>query len=343
MLLGDLGRHGKGSAYRFLSKRYNHVSKFKKQNYTEDNRTQGIMEKSQWDLKRIRFERRRLTRLDDFVQIYQRKHDALLREYGDVGKKRRKSYRVETEKWKKKSRKRKGFYVTPPMGKRVKQDHQEEPPHSDVPTEQTEAVTKQDEEEQAATQKRIMSAHLTQDVNISVWIADLCKFQVDAVVNAANTMLQHCGGLALAISECGGPKIQKESNNYIAENGPLRTGEAIVTSAGNLSCQKILHVVGPCLQSKPSAKDVTQAKPMLRQAIISVLQKAEEHKMCSIAIPAVSSGIYNFPARECADVIVQTIYDHVKNKTKKSAPFTIYLVDKEEKMQRNWRGRAKNC
>lgn len=42
-----------------------------------------------------------------------------------------------------------------------------------------------DEEEQAATQKRIMSAHLTQDVNISVWIADLCKFQVDAVVNAA--------------------------------------------------------------------------------------------------------------------------------------------------------------
>ncbi|CAI5668374.1 unnamed protein product [Oreochromis niloticus] len=331
MLLGDLGRHGKGSAYGFLSKRYNHVSQLKKQNYTEDNRTQGIMEKSQWDLKRIRFERRRLTRLDDFVQIYQRKHDALLREYGDVGKKRMKKYRVETEKWKKKSRKRKGFYVTPLMGKRLKQDHQEEPPHSDVPTEQTEAVTTQDEKEQAATQKRIMSAQLTQDVDISVWIADLCKFQVDAVVNAANTSLQHCGGLALAISESGGPKIQKESNTYIAENGPLRIGEAIVTSAGNLSCKKIIHVVGPCMQSKPSAKDVTQAKPILRQAIISVLQKAEEHKLCSIAIPAVSSGIYNFPARACADVIVQTIYDHVKNKTTKSAPFTINLVDKEEK------------
>ncbi|KAL3967174.1 hypothetical protein ACER0C_030796 [Sarotherodon galilaeus] len=142
MLLGDLGRHGKGSAYGFLSKRYNHVSQLKKQNYTEDNRTQGIMEKSHWDLKRIRFERRRLASLDDFVQIYQRKHDALLREYGHVGKKRTKSYRMETEKWKKKSRKRKGFYVTALMGKRVKQDHQEEPPHSDVPTEQTEAVTK---------------------------------------------------------------------------------------------------------------------------------------------------------------------------------------------------------
>ncbi|KAF7211628.1 transcript variant X3 [Nothobranchius furzeri] len=146
MLLGDLGRHGKGSAYGFLSKRYNHVSQLNKQNYTEDNCTQGIMEKSQWDLKRIRFDGKRLTRLDDFVLIYQRKHDGLLREYGDVVKKR-KSYRVETEKWKKISRKQKGFYVTPQMGKQVKQDYQEEPPDLDVPTEQTEAVTTQSTED----------------------------------------------------------------------------------------------------------------------------------------------------------------------------------------------------
>uniref|UniRef100_A0A1A8B0C6 Ubiquitin-like protease family profile domain-containing protein n=1 Tax=Nothobranchius furzeri TaxID=105023 RepID=A0A1A8B0C6_NOTFU len=117
-----------------------------KQNYTEDNCTQGIMEKSQWDLKRIRFDGKRLTRLDDFVLIYQRKHDGLLREYGDVVKKR-KSYRVETEKWKKISRKQKGFYVTPQMGKQVKQDYQEEPPDLDVPTEQTEAVTTQSTED----------------------------------------------------------------------------------------------------------------------------------------------------------------------------------------------------
>nr|XP_054603960.1 uncharacterized protein LOC129165268 isoform X1 [Nothobranchius furzeri] len=147
MLLGDLGRHGKGSAYVFLSKRYNQVSQLNTQNYTEDNRTQGIMEKSQWDLKRIRFDGKRLTRLDDFVLIYQRKHDGLLREYGDVVNKRRKSYRVETEKWKKISRKRKGFYVTPQMGKQVKQDYLQEPPDSDVPTEQTEAVTTQSTED----------------------------------------------------------------------------------------------------------------------------------------------------------------------------------------------------
>ena len=54
------------------------------QNFTQDNKTQGIMEKSQWDLKRIRFHKRKVTRLDDFVQRYQKMHDALLREYSDT-------------------------------------------------------------------------------------------------------------------------------------------------------------------------------------------------------------------------------------------------------------------
>ncbi|XP_030578943.1 uncharacterized protein LOC115775615 [Archocentrus centrarchus] len=85
----------------------------KNQNYTQDNRTQGIMEKSQWDLKKIRFQKRRLTRLDDFVRIYQKMHDALLLEYADTEKTRKKSFRVETEKWKNKRSKRKGVYVSP--------------------------------------------------------------------------------------------------------------------------------------------------------------------------------------------------------------------------------------
>ncbi len=57
--------------------------------YTNDNKTQGIMEKSQWDLKRVRFQRRRLTRLDDFVHIYQISHNALLREFSDSTRKKK--------------------------------------------------------------------------------------------------------------------------------------------------------------------------------------------------------------------------------------------------------------
>ncbi|KAI4824300.1 hypothetical protein KUCAC02_012823 [Chaenocephalus aceratus] len=83
LLLGDLGRHGTGTIYQKLSQKYKNAAKKPTQNYTEDKKTQGIMEKSQWDLKKIRFQRRRLTRLDDFVHTYKVTLSALLREYGD--------------------------------------------------------------------------------------------------------------------------------------------------------------------------------------------------------------------------------------------------------------------
>ncbi|KAK7162420.1 hypothetical protein R3I93_006654 [Phoxinus phoxinus] len=67
-MLGDLGRHGTSPVYQQLSKVYNKVRQSKKQNFTQDNRTQGIMEKSQWDLKKISFQRRKLKRLDDHLQ-----------------------------------------------------------------------------------------------------------------------------------------------------------------------------------------------------------------------------------------------------------------------------------
>lgn len=115
MMLGDLGRHGTGPVYQHLSKLYNKVRQSKKQNFTQDNQTQGIMEKSQWDLKKIRFQRRRVTRLDDFVQTYQKMHDALVLEHADTERCRKKSFKVDMEVWRKsrRDRKRKGFYVSP--------------------------------------------------------------------------------------------------------------------------------------------------------------------------------------------------------------------------------------
>ncbi|XP_034054814.1 uncharacterized protein LOC117534693 [Gymnodraco acuticeps] len=87
IMLGDLGRHGTGKAYEDYSRRYNVLKNKKTQNITEDNKTQGIMEKSQWDLKHIRISRS-LTRMDDFVVQYQEKHSAMLKEYADFRKER---------------------------------------------------------------------------------------------------------------------------------------------------------------------------------------------------------------------------------------------------------------
>ncbi|XP_019215488.2 uncharacterized protein LOC109202448 [Oreochromis niloticus] len=110
---GDLGRHGTGKMYEQYHNKYNALRKIKRQNITENNKMQGIMEKSQWDLKHIRLRSGRLTRLDDFVVQYQISHTALLKEY-EVSKRmlQRKKFRVDEEKWKERRQKKKGRYVT---------------------------------------------------------------------------------------------------------------------------------------------------------------------------------------------------------------------------------------
>ncbi|XP_059376293.1 uncharacterized protein LOC132112707 isoform X2 [Carassius carassius] len=113
IMLGDLGRHGTGPQYKQCSRRYNALRKLTRQNITQDNKTQGVMEKSQWDLKHIRFTSGRLTRLDDFVAQYRISHTALLKEYEDSERVfRRKTYRVEKEIWKEKQQKKRGRYVS---------------------------------------------------------------------------------------------------------------------------------------------------------------------------------------------------------------------------------------
>lgn len=167
-------------------------------------------------------------------------------------------------------------------------------------------------------------------MTISVWKADLSTFKVDAVVNAANAGLGHDGGLAKTLSDVGGPDIQKESNEYIAKHGQLKTGEAVVTNAGKLPCIKIIHAVGPCLRRSPTQHMISMAKVLLTKAIWNVLKRAQEHKLCSVAIPAISSGIFNFPLPICADIIVSTIKEWIEHKNPTSPPFQIHLVNSDE-------------
>ncbi|KAI9535155.1 hypothetical protein NQZ68_007246 [Dissostichus eleginoides] len=144
-------------------------------------------------------------------------------------------------------------------------------------------------------------------VELSVWKADLTNFKVDAVVNAANEFLKHGGGLAYALSIAGGSQIQKDSDDYINKNGHLGTGEAIVLDAGRLPCKKIIHAVGPCLTKQPSSTEVSGVKRKLEMAIENILLQVEKHRLQSVAIPAISSGLFNFPLPECADTIVETV------------------------------------
>jgi O-acetyl-ADP-ribose deacetylase (regulator of RNase III) len=130
---------------------------------------------------------------------------------------------------------------------------------------------------------------------------DLTEEQVDAIVNAANAHLQHGGGVAGAISRCGGPQIQAESNAWVRQHGPVLHDRPAYTSAGNLRCRYVIHAVGPMWgEGNEDAK--------LAAAVSGSLELADQLALTSIAFPAISTGIYGFPKERAAGVILDAIH-----------------------------------
>ncbi|XP_031575047.1 protein mono-ADP-ribosyltransferase PARP14-like [Actinia tenebrosa] len=157
----------------------------------------------------------------------------------------------------------------------------------------------------------ICSKTTPQGKTLSVCKDDLTKHPADVIVNAANEQLQHSGGLAGAIVRVGGRQIQQECDEYIKENGSLPTGEAIDTDSGKLPCKRIVHAVGPRWSRAASQRhaqgQTTNEEKLLYSAIQNSLLLAKDYQ--SIAIPAVSSGIYGVPVIVCAKKIIQSVID----------------------------------
>lgn len=163
---------------------------------------------------------------------------------------------------------------------------------------------------------------------VSVWKADLSTFSVDAVVNAANEHLKHVGGLALALSKAGGPQIQKESDDFIKKYNVLKTGNAVIMDAWALPCKKIIHAVGPQLLN---SHDVPLAKPLLIKTIHSILDLVMKNNLQTVAIPAISSGIFNYPLPQCADTIVTTVKQYCESYSAHACLKEILLVNNDER------------
>jgi O-acetyl-ADP-ribose deacetylase (regulator of RNase III) len=136
---------------------------------------------------------------------------------------------------------------------------------------------------------------------ITVVEGDITQQDVDVVVNAANARLAHGGGVAAAIARAGGAVVDEESRAWVREHGPVGPGEAAVTSAGAMPASDVVHVVGPIYE--PGADN----EVMLRQAITAALDTAQSLGASSIALPAVSSGIYGYPVAEATAVIADTV------------------------------------
>ena len=126
---------------------------------------------------------------------------------------------------------------------------------------------------------------------------DLTNTEVDVVVNAANESLDHGGGLAGAIVRAGGSVIQDESDTWVLQNGPLSPGTAAITGPGTLPCKAIVHVAGPI------HRDGQDNEGLLRTAVGTALTTAASEGHRSVALPAISAGIFGYPPQEATAVI----------------------------------------
>lgn len=142
---------------------------------------------------------------------------------------------------------------------------------------------------------------------IEIIKGDITELEADAIVNAANSYLEHGGGVARAIVSKGGEIIQIESREYVKKHGPVPVGGVAVTSAGKLKARYVIHAVGP-VYGDP------EGDAKLASAIRNSLAKAEELGLEIIALPAISTGVFGYPLDRAARIMAETIksYDFKK-------------------------------
>jgi O-acetyl-ADP-ribose deacetylase (regulator of RNase III) len=120
---------------------------------------------------------------------------------------------------------------------------------------------------------------------------------VEAVVNAANARLEPGGGVAGAIHRAAGPNLAEEA----VPLGPIEPGEAVMTGAHGLPNRYVIHTLGPVYgQDRPEAE-------LLARCYRNSLALAEDNNIESIAFPAISTGIFGYPAEEAAEVALRTV------------------------------------
>jgi O-acetyl-ADP-ribose deacetylase len=124
---------------------------------------------------------------------------------------------------------------------------------------------------------------------------DITAMNVDAIVNAANEQLQLGSGVAGAIRRRGGPSIQDECTQI----GGCPVGGAIVTSGGDLPAKWVIHAVGPIWRGGGESEEM-----LLTLAVRAAFKRAEEIGARSVALPAISAGVYGFPLRRAAELSI---------------------------------------
>eukprot|EP00029_Vermamoeba_vermiformis_P008981 TRINITY_DN4342_c0_g1_i1.p1 TRINITY_DN4342_c0_g1~~TRINITY_DN4342_c0_g1_i1.p1 ORF type:complete len:218 (-),score=24.55 TRINITY_DN4342_c0_g1_i1:45-698(-) len=156
---------------------------------------------------------------------------------------------------------------------------------------------------------------------LSIKKNDLTEEHAEAIVNAANGYLKHGGGIAGAIVSKGGHIIQQQSNEIIKKlGGGLGDGQVVSATAGNLPADYVFHAVGPIYNNNP------RAESSLHLAVTNCLKKANVLKCKSIALPAISTGIFGYPKDAASNVIMKAILEWCE-KHSNQEPLDIRIVN----------------
>lgn len=162
---------------------------------------------------------------------------------------------------------------------------------------------------------RIISEKKISTKTLRLVQGDITERDVDAIVNAANSHLQHGGGVAGAIVRKGGHVIQEESDRI----GFVPVGHAGITGAGKLPCRYVIHAVGPRMGEGDEDNK-------LRSAVLSSFMLASGKGLKSISMPAISSGIFGFPKDRCAEILVRETMRYIKENPKTSLEVIEFCV-----------------
>lgn len=144
---------------------------------------------------------------------------------------------------------------------------------------------------------------------------DITRQETEAIVNAANSSLLGGGGVDGAIHRAAGPELLAECRTL----GGCPPGEARLTRGYRLKAKYVIHGVGPIYSGKP--RDAELLASVHRHA----LQLASEHRIVTVAFPAISTGVYGYPMEEAAPVALQTVIEYLRRHSEiKTVRFVLF-------------------
>ncbi len=143
---------------------------------------------------------------------------------------------------------------------------------------------------------------------LTLVVGDITKQEVDAVVNAANSSLMGGGGVDGAIHRAAGPKLHEECLEIVKKQGECPTGEAVITSGGNMPAKYVIHTVGPIWHGGSSNEP-----ELLAKCYENSLKLAIKNNIKTIAFPSISTGAYGYPVEKAAVVAIKSVKEFLEN------------------------------